>query len=65
MRRHCPGEIALRQMRPLVGQRGLRADQRDLAVKARVAKTRRGRVAGWPGADDYCFGGKPDMDEPF
>ena len=52
-------------MRPLVGQRGLRADQRDLAVKARVAKTRRGRVARWPGADDYCFGGKPDMDEPF
>jgi len=42
-------------MRPLVRQMLLAADQRDVTLKAAVAKAGRHRVAGWAGADDYCL----------
>src|SRR5690242_11580432 len=48
-------EIVLAQVRTLVGELWLGADQRDATQKGAVAQAGRNRVAGRAGADDYCF----------
>src|SRR5438067_12414976 len=48
-------QITLAQVWPLVRKLSLRPDQRDLAVKARVAKPGRHRVPGPASADDSRF----------
>src|SRR5579859_5370797 len=58
IRRHSVEEVALREMRPLVRRLVLRANQRDLAPEAGITKTGRHRIAGGPGADDYCSFGR-------
>jgi len=51
--RNLAEEVPLAQMRPLVGQNRLGADQRDVARKATVPQPGANRVAGRAGADDY------------
>jgi len=48
------GQVALAQVRALVRQLRLGADQRDFAVPTRVAQPGRDGVTGRAGADDYC-----------
>jgi len=51
--RNLAEEVALAQVRPLVGWNRLGADQGDVARKATVAQPGANRVAGRAGADDY------------
>jgi hypothetical protein len=53
VRRHGAEEVTLGEMRPLIGPHVLRPDQRDLALEARVTKSRRDGIPGWTAAGDY------------
>ena len=51
--RNLAEEVALAQVRPLVGWNRLGADQGDVARKGTVAQPGANRIAGRAGADDY------------
>ena len=50
-----PGQVSLAEVRPLVRELGLGADQRDAAVPTAVPQSCRDRVAGRAAPDDYCL----------